>query len=136
MDKVTINWYQTNWSAIDCHQDTVLYSFTRAGNLLYIGIAYRQTIVDEVRQTLNRLNLSTIGMSIWLGYVDRSDTTYSRITEEIVRDTECLLIHMNAPTQNTQCSQSYTGRWGFRVVSRGLLNHRISCNSKGVLTYT
>lgn len=136
MDKVTINWYQTNWSAMTLHKDTVFYAFTRGSNLLYIGIAYYQDVVDEVRSTLRRLNLSTTGMSIWLGYIDSENTTYGRITHEIIIDTECLMIHMNKPSQNTQCISNYTGRWNLRVVSRDLLRNRISCDAQGHLRYT
>ena len=138
MNKVTINWHQTNLSSIDLLDDTAFYAFSRGNNLIYIGIAFRQTAVDEVRYNFGRLGLSATGMSIWLGYVDKKDTTYNRITNEIVKDAECLMIYMNQPSQNTQCKVNYTGRSNFRVVSRNLslLRNRISCDNKGVLRYS
>ena len=136
MNKITIDWYRTNWTTISYNEDTVFYAFTRGNNLIYIGIAYRQRIIDEVRNTLRRLNLSTTGMSIWLGYIDRANTTYGRVTQEIVRHAECLMIYMNQPSQNVQCMQNYTGRRNLRVVSRNLLANRISCDEQGSLRYT
>lgn len=135
MDKVTIQWIQTNRTNIRNENDKDFYAFSRGDTLLYIGIAYNQNVADEVNQTLRRLNISTTGLSIWLGDIDRNNSTYGRITQSIVLDAECMMIYMNNPHYNIQCKQNYTGRSNFRVISSGLnlLLSKISCDSKGNL---
>ena len=61
MNIVKIAWEQTNFSELPEQEDTYFYAFTRANNLLYIGIAYRQKVKDEIRQRLNDLGISNQG---------------------------------------------------------------------------
>lgn len=119
MDILKINWEQTNFSDLPNNEDTYYYAFSRFDILLYIGITNRQNVKDEIRQTLQRLKINTTGLSIWLGYIDATKTTYGRITEQIVLDGECLMINTNRPTLNQQCKQSYTGRNNFCVKTSG-----------------
>lgn len=119
MNVLKIVWEQTNFRKLPNQEDTYFYAFTRANNLLYIGIAYKQKVKDEIRQRLGDLGVNTHGLSIWLGYIDENRTSYSRITEQIVRDAECLQIHINQPSLNSQCMQNYTGRCNLTVKTSG-----------------
>lgn len=129
MDTLKVEWEQTNWTSLNEYYDTIFYAFTRGTTLLYIGIAYHQNANNEIRSTLNRLNISTTGLTIWLGYVNYDRSTYARITEQIVKDAECLMIYANQPSYNTQCMSSYTGRNNLKVRTSGcsLIRNCVRC---------
>ncbi len=97
--------------------NTWFYMFTRGNNILYIGIAYHQDVYREIKQELRMFDISGIGLFIWLGYI--IETSYRRITENIVRDVECLLIYTNQPSCNKQCKMNYTGRDNLKVRTKG-----------------
>ena len=119
MNEIKINWVQTNFNEVGDYYDTYYYAFSRGNNLLYIGISYRQNVRTEIAQTLRRLRISPNGLSIWLGYVNSEQTTYGRITEQIILDAECLMIFTNQPTYNTQCKENYTRRCNLKVKTSG-----------------
>jgi len=115
--RVNINWIRTNIDEILNYDDAYFYVFTRGSSLLYIGIAYHQDVDSEIKQTIRAFNLDSGKLLIWLGFIE--DTDFRRITEEIVRDTECLLIYTNQPPLNTSCKESYAGRDNLMVLSDG-----------------
>lgn len=103
VSSVTISWQQTNMSNIVCESDSFLYAFTRGNILYYIGLANKQNVVKEVKQTLNRLNINNVGLSIYLGYIDvpPKKVNTKENMYKIVKDTECLLIYKNQPIKMT-----------------------------------
>lgn len=117
MNEIIIGWVHTNLEALEYRPFCEYYSFSRKGKLLYIGIAYKQDVRTEIVQTLKRLQISTNGLTIWVGSI--ASSSYERITEQIVRDVECLLIFTHQPSLNTQCTETYSGRDNLRVRSRG-----------------
>jgi len=134
MNEIKINWVQTNFNEVGDYYDTYYYAFSRGNNLLYIGISYRQNVRTEIAQTLRRLKISANGLSIWLGYVNSEQTTYGRITEQIVLDAECLMIYTNQPTYNTQCKENYTRRCNLKVKTGGcsLIRRCVKCENNRV----
>ncbi len=121
MNNVTLEWEQVeDIDSIRKLDDTEFYAFTQDNTLLYIGIAYFQDVADEIRQTIRDFNYDENKIRIWLGYIDESD--YERITEEIIRDVECLLICGNKPLDNTQCKDNYTGRDNLIIKNNGCRN--------------
>jgi len=117
LKKVNIDWITTNIDEILKYEDAYFYVFTRGSSLLYIGIAYHQDVNREIKQTIREFNLDSEKLSIWLGFIE--DTDFGRITEEIVKDIECLLIYINKPSLNTSCKESYAGRDNLMVLSDG-----------------
>ena len=116
MKKVEIQWRKTTLNSLSQEEDTWFYALSRGNALLYIGISYHQDITKEIKQTLRAFDISTSGLSIWLGYIIETD--YGRITHQIVRDIESLLIFTHQPTYNTQCMTNYTGRDNLKVKNR------------------
>jgi hypothetical protein len=90
-------------------------------------MAYKQDVADEIRQTIRNFNYNEDGINIWLGYIDKSN--YERITEEIVRDVESLLICANTPSDNTQNINNYSGRDNLKVENLGCSKIK-SCQCK------
>ena len=119
MDNVTLEWEKVE-DSIKKLDDTEFYAFTQNNTLLYIGIAYFQDVADEIRKTIKAFNYNEDEIKIWLGYIVESD--YERITEEIIRDVECLLICGNKPLDNTQCKDNYTGRDNLIIKNNGCRN--------------
>lgn len=117
VDIVEIDWTQTDLDDIYNYEDTYFYAFTKGSKLLYIGIAYHQDVINEIKNTLSAFRINEDEVKIWIGFIEK--TNYSRKTELIIRDVECLLIHLNLPTLNTQCMSSYTGRDKLMVISTG-----------------
>jgi hypothetical protein len=139
MDIVKINWIQTKYSQLQEFEDTKYYAFTNSfGSLLYIGIAHKQHVHDEINNTIKRLNLNLRGLSIWLGYIDKENTTFLKMSESIIRDAECLMIYTNQPTYNQQCKINYTGRRNFCVKTRGfdLIKRCVKCDENGKIYLT
>jgi len=134
MEIVKIEWIKTNYREIKEYYDTYYYAFSRGNSLLYIGISYKQNVKTEIDQTLRRLGINTTGLSIWLGYLNSDATTYSRITEQIIKDVECLMIYTNQPICNTQCKENYTGRCNIKVRTSGcpLIRKCVRCENNRV----
>ena len=134
MEVVKINWFQTNYNEVGDLYDTYYYAFSRGNNLLYIGISYQQNVKTEIAQNLRRFGINTTGLTIWLGYLDNEQTTYGRITEQIIKDVECLMINTNEPTYNTQCIESYRGRCNFKVKTTGcqLIRRCVKCENNRI----
>lgn len=134
MDEIKIDWVKTNYNEVGDYYDTYYYAFSRGNNLLYIGISYRQNVKTEIAQSQRRLGINVNGLSIWLGYVNSDQTTYGRITKQIVLDAECLMILTNQPTYNTQCKENYTGRCNFKVKTSGcsLIRRCVKCKNNRV----
>lgn len=116
MKSVKIRWKQTNLQELNQEEDTYFYAFSRGLALLYMGLAYNQKVSDEVRNALRAFDIKTSGLAIWLGYTVESD--FGRITKQIIKDVECLLICTHEPTYNTQCKASYSGRNNLKVRNR------------------
>ncbi len=129
METLKINWIKTSYNELTLRYDTYYYAFLRGNALLYIGISYKQNVKYEINQTLRRLRINIIGLIIWLGYVDLNNTTYMRITEQIISDGECLMIFTNQPSYNEQCKESYIGRCNFRIRTTGctLIRRCVKC---------
>lgn len=117
IDIVEVDWIQTDLDDIYNYQDTDFYAFTQGSKLLYVGIAYRQDVINEIKNTLSAFRINEDNIKIWLGFIE--STNYGRITELIIKDVECLLIHLNQPILNIQCKSSYTGRDNLMVRSKG-----------------
>ena len=98
-------------------EDAYFYLFSRGRWLEYLGMAYRQSVRREILQTLLAFQLEARGLSVWVGDIVESD--FGRITEQIVRDVECLLVITHRPILNTQCTKSYRGRDNLMVENRG-----------------
>jgi hypothetical protein len=113
MARFTIKWHKTTLSALDTNDDYYFYAFSRGSNLLYIGNSIRQDVKDRIPQNIRRFNLDPRGLTIWLGEI--SDTSYQRITKQMILDTEALLINSNQPNLNTQCKANYNGRGNLTV---------------------
>ncbi len=134
MNTVKINWQQINFSELGDFYDTYYYAFTRGNKLLYIGISYDQNVRTEIGQSIRRLRINTKGLTIWLGYLDSTATTYSRITRQIVIDVECLMIITNQPAYNNQCKENYRGRCNLKVrtSSCSLIRRCVRCENNRV----
>ena len=117
---VVIQWTGTNLSTLSNQdqKDAFWYALSRAENLLYIGMTYDQIVANEVSGVISRLDIDPRGLIIWVGRVDRDESTFERITRELVRDVECLLIYTHQPPYNTHCTNAYTGRDDLRVRNR------------------
>ncbi len=135
MNNVTLEWEQVeDIDSIRKLDDTEFYAFTQDNTLLYIGIAYFQDVADEIRQTIRDFNYDENKIRIWLGYIDESD--YERITEEIIRDVECLLICGNEPLDNTQCRDNYSGRDNLKIKNKWCRNIKdVECKNSEIFTY-
>ena len=117
LKEMKLQWKKTKLSELGDNEDTWFYAFTRGNVLLYIGITYHQVVHNEIKKRLRELSINSSGLSIWLGYIAESD--YERITKQIVRDIECLLIYAHQPSYNTQCTSNYTGRDNLKVKNKG-----------------
>ena len=92
-----------------------LYMFISANEeCLYIGMTYEQDFGDEIRAKLKgdvgewmRQNVENT-ILVKVGHIQLLD--HNKISEQIVRDIECLLIHHTQAPANIQCKKSYTGR--------------------------
>lgn len=114
---IKIQWKKTNLCGLPQYEDAWFYILSRGNALLYIGITYWQDVIKEVMQTLRAFDLNTSGLSIWLGCIIESD--YGRITEQIIKDVEGLLVYTHQPIYNTQCKASFTGRGNLKVKNSG-----------------
>jgi len=123
--KVKILWRKISLSDLGEAEDTYFYAIFRGKNLLYIGMTYYQDISREVKNTIWAFDMYTTGLYLCFGYIDRKQTTYKRITLQIVRDIECALINALQPLYNTQCKKSYTGRSGIVIYNTGCIKGEI-----------
>ena len=117
MEFVVLEWEKTSYKNLSNMEDCYFYTLSRGPTLLYIGIAYFQDVQSEVKNTIRDFDLNIHGLTIWLGYIE--ETSYKRITEQIIKDVECLLIFTHQPPYNTHCTSSYTGRNNLKVENQG-----------------
>ena len=130
MDNITLEWKKVNnINNVRNFDDTEFYAFTQNNGLRYIGMAYKQDVADEIRQTIRNFNYNEDGINIWLGYINIDKSNYERITEEIVRDVESLLIYANTPSDNTKNINNYLGRDNLKVENLGCSKIK-SCQCK------
>ncbi|MDJ1470169.1 hypothetical protein [Xanthocytophaga flava] len=116
MDKIKITWTQTCYSKINYKTDYYFYAFSRGNQLLYLGYSKKQHVKDEIKQNINRvLKKNTRGISIWLGEI--TDTSFGRLSKQIILDTEALLIYKNQPLYNKLLKKSYNGRENLKILS-------------------
>jgi hypothetical protein len=134
MNEIKIEWIKTNSNGIGNHRHTPFYAFSRGNNLLYMGKSYDQPVSVRVAQNLAHHKLNVQGLSIWLGYVNYSKSTFTRLTEQIVLDAECLMIKTNLPSLNVQCKETYSGRSNFKVKTSGcpLIRRCVRCENNVV----
>lgn len=84
---------------------------------------------------MNRLDISNIGLSIWIGYIDHHDTSHSE-DHHLIDDAESLLIYRNETQFNDKKTKSYRGIVPLKVFSSGCpyLKKTININSSSRLT--
>lgn len=114
---VSLGWQKTKLSEIHLLGEAYFYAFTRADNLLYIGKSEYTTLKAEIKQNLTRLGISNIGLTLWIGYVERDKTSIKRITSEIIDDVESLLIYKLQTQFNEKKTKSYRGRVPLRLIN-------------------
>ena len=117
MAEVTLAWQEVNINDNIIHEYAYFYAFTDKYDCVYIGMSYDQKIMDEITQRLDNLGLDSDEVSIWVGYIKDSD--YEKISKELVRDIECLMIYYDKPEYNTLCKENYTGRDNLEISSEG-----------------
>ena len=116
MNSISISWTPTNYSNLFEQEDSFFYAFVRGNNLLYVGIATKQDVKARVPQSIKRvLKGVTTGVSIWLGQI--RDSSYGRITYQMIIDAENLLIYKNQPKHNIRGKNNYAGRNYLRITS-------------------
>ncbi|WP_299456839.1 hypothetical protein [uncultured Microscilla sp.] len=128
MERIVINWLETNYDDMDYEEDAYFYALLdEEDELVYIGSVYDQEIQDGIERNMRDFDLNTETTGIFIGYIN--DMTYERISKQIVADAKCLMIHLYQPEYNTQCKKSYTGRLGFEIISNDLFEEisTISC---------
>ena len=116
---VTIQWEKTTLSMLKGkyeESDAHLYAFSRAKNLLFIGMAYKQVITDELMKVLKDNKRAPTGLTIWLGHIVETD--YHRITPQIVKDVKKLLVFIHQTPYNPKYRKKYSGRDGIKVRNR------------------
>lgn len=101
-------WERTLIEEINEMEDCHFYAFSQGNNLLYIGMTWDQTIQKEVKKTLYLYDAKKKELIIWLGYI--VDIDYKRLTKNIVKDVEALLIRYHEPNWNVSNVKNYTGR--------------------------
>jgi hypothetical protein len=85
-------------------------------DLLYIGMAFRQTVKERIMQPheaytcINEYLKDNPGREIIIMVGMLVDYSLDRVTEQFVEDIECCLIHSNQPWCNERCKTSYTAR--------------------------
>jgi hypothetical protein len=120
MDIATIQWDSVTLEYLNnAHQTVDFYSFSRAGKVIYIGKSYLQHVEDEVKQSIRRLSVNTIGLAIHVGYLDLSKSSASKRSVKLINDVESLLILCNQPNLNTLSKSGYWGRDDLKVKSIG-----------------
>lgn len=138
---VNIRWIQTNLSKLDEHENHYFYAFSRGNVLLYLGKSHKTLLKEEIKQSLKRLKISSIGLSIWVGWLFKHDTTHQTeveitdnnlIDSKLVDDAESLLIYRNKTFFNDKKTKSYRGIIPLTVFSKGcyFLKEKISIVSK------
>ena len=119
MDSVTLHWTPTNYRQLDSCADCYLYAVTFKKQLLYIGMAYSQSVQARLKHKQHiqaKYQHLMDEITVWLGEVNYA--SFSRISLQRIRDMEALLIFMHQPPDNTQSKMSYRGRPNLRVRSR------------------
>lgn len=117
MATVSLGWQKTKLSEIHLLGEAYFYAFTRADHLLYIGKSEYTTLKAEIKQNLTRLAISNIGLTLWIGYIERDKTSIKRITSSIIDDVESLLIYKLQTKYNIQKTKTYRGRVPLRVIN-------------------
>ena len=117
---VSLRWHKTKLSELHLHDETYFYAFSRANNVVYIGKSEWTTLKAEINQNLKRLDISHIGLSLWIGYVVTDKTSIKRITTQIIDDVESLLIYKIPSQHNIKKTKSYRGRVPLRVENNNI----------------
>lgn len=117
MTTVSLGWQKTKLSEIHLLGEAYFYAFTRADYLLYIGKSEYTTLKAEIKQNLTRLAISNIGLTLWIGYIEKDKTSIKRITSSIIDDVESLLIYKLQTKYNIQKTKTYRGRVPLRVIN-------------------
>ena len=117
---VSLHWYKTKLSELHLLGESYFYAFTRANTIVYIGKSEWTTLKAEISQNLKRLQISNIGLSLWIGYIETDKTTIKRITTQIIDDVESLLIYKIPTTFNNKKTKSYRGRIPLRVINNNI----------------
>lgn len=114
---VTIDWIKSYYKDLGNYDHSPFYSISQGRGLTYIGIAYHQDVIDEVRQTLYAFSCSYTVVNVWLGYI--TDCSFQRISSQIIEETESALIHAHQPHWNTKEKSTYYTRNNLTIISNG-----------------
>lgn len=114
---IVLKWEEVGYDELSEMEDSYFYAFSRNLNLIYLGTAYHQSIVYKIKSEIMKFEMDMKRLTIWIGHIVESD--FKQITEQIVKDIECLLIHVHRPTYNTRCIANYTGRNNLKVRNHG-----------------
>ena len=96
---VTLNWQMTDCDNLRNMEEAPIYIICHNNDILYIGKSDLSEVNNEVNSNIYSFKISKSGLNIWLGYIDRSNI--SRVTSQLVRDTERLLIYRMQPLYNS-----------------------------------
>lgn len=119
MTTLAINWKRIPWRELNYVENSHFYMYVCKKQPIYIGIAYDWHIVDEIYQTLDSFKYRQADISLYIGYIQYGKSTMKKISKELIKDSECLIIYFNKPRDNTQCKKNYIGRNNLKVICNG-----------------
>ncbi len=123
--ELLIKWEEVLLGDLGEVEDAYFYALLRGKTVLYIGIAYHQRVAEEVKRTVNRLDVNPRGLYVCLGYVIKA--TFGRITQQIIGDVECCLISSLKPRYNKHCREAYTGNRSLIIRNSGCIKGTAGC---------
>ena len=121
--QVTINWrkhYFDELNEIDENYNNFLYAIARGKTILYIGKAFRQYVSDRIYNNLERKDINSRGVYLWIGEIDNENSSFTRISDELICDVENLLIYYYESTYNEKNINNYNGRNNLRIINNDI----------------
>ena len=118
MKNYFIHWEQKSAETLTNAQNVHFFAIEHEGRVLYLGLAYKLSLAEEVKETLKLFRLNPKEVKVWTGQIIRNiqNVVNQQIAEEIL----CLMVFETKPELNVICKRSYYGRDGLEIFNRGM----------------
>lgn len=117
MKNYFILWEQISVTELADADDVHFFALEHEGKIQYLGLAYKLSLEDEVKETVKLFRLNMKDVKIWTGFIIRN--IHNVVNQQLAEEILCLTVYETKPLLNVICKRSYYGRDGLEICNRG-----------------
>src|SRR5580658_7654931 len=101
MKNYFIQWEQTSAETLNDSDTAHFFAIELEGQVLYLGLAYKLSLADEVNETIKLFRLNSKEVKVWTGEIVLN--IHNIVNQQLAEEILCLMVYEIKPALNVIC---------------------------------